>query len=155
LYAGFYLFEQHDLEPKTYTRGDLSLEIPQSWSELPLNTDAMIQIGNERREEYLIVIAEESQGWPLDEFAQAATNMWTQRETVFVVGQASALSINGHKALQQQLQGHVDGVELSWLLTTLIIGRLHFQIVAWSLTENFPHNQPILQEATRSLKIVR
>ena len=126
-------------QPKTAydKQRSISIEIPGDWSYLNLNTpDAILQVGNLYREEFLLIIAESKLDFDEtvdgESFARLASNLTFQ---ALVAGSRSRLQveeINGMTAWQCEMTGWDADTEIAYF-NTYIEGPRHFyQILGWT-----------------------
>ena len=132
------------------------LTIPGHWNETnKLNDEADVQVCNELREQYLIVLTEPKKDFPtgfnLEAFAKLTSGAITQ-SAKGRAGASNKTTINGKDAVMTEISGTIDGVAVFYLHTA-VEGAAHFhQIIAWTTAELESKNRPILEQAIRSFR---
>jgi Domain of unknown function (DUF4190) len=136
--------------------GRMKVIVPGPWTKLPqLNKQASLQVGDKRKEMYLIVITE-AKADP-DDFNVEKQHQLTRDRMLQKMKNASAtepvpLTINGHPALQDELSGTENGTNVVFLHTTVDDGDHFQQILAWTLKSRWQQENEQLREITRSFR---
>jgi hypothetical protein len=129
---------------------------PASWKPLPdLNEGASLAAGNKFQEEYLIVLSENKAD--LEDLDLGKHHQLTREQTVGNLKGGSAspvisLTIDGHPALQDEISGTSDNINIVFLHTTVERGEYIHQILAWTLKSRWESKKARLQEVTRSFR---
>jgi hypothetical protein len=129
---------------------------PASWKSLPgLHESASVSAGSKFQEEYLIVLSENKAD--LEDFDLKKHHELTRDQTVGNLKGGSAsplisLTIDGHPALQDEISGTVDNLNIVYLHTTIDRGEYFHQILAWTLKSRWGSKKARLQEVTRSFR---
>lgn len=118
------------------TDGALQLRMADHWRTLTdLNEEAVIQVGNPAREEYLIVLSEPKIDFEggLEDYAATCRaaiqqNLGDERAT-----ELRKIRLNGHDAYQCEISGTLEKVKLEYCFTALASENDYHQIVAWTL----------------------
>lgn len=117
--------------------GLLKITLPSHWKLLDnLNEVATFQAGNLFREEYMIVISDSKLDFTggLYEFSEAALNGLLINLQEAQQNSQTELEINGMKAVQYDISGTLNNVNITYLYT-LIEGEANFyQIYNWTLS---------------------
>ena len=131
------------------------LYIPASWNRLTLNEDASIQVGNEYSEAYLLVISESKlhfeDNFTFNDYFDLITNGIIETTSAKMRKPQSVL-IAGKKALQTTLEGHIENLNITYLVTVTEDENNFHQIVSWSLSNVFEKNKENILFAVNSFK---
>ena len=135
--------------------GKIKVTVPGTWTKLPeLHKQASLQVGDKGNRMYLFVITEPKAGVPeltLQSYHQLA------RDETLKHFQASAskpvsVTIDGHAALQDELNGTEKGTDVVILHTTVDDGD-HFQtITTWTTKSRWKQQNQLLREVTASFR---
>ncbi len=138
--------------------GKCRVELPDGWGPLEdLHDDADLQVGNRKRETYLIVLSEPRSSFADDVTCQdhARMTLKTLRsnlERAKVVKGPTELTIKGRPAVQYEVHGIAtrSRLKIAYLHTT-IAGDQHFhQVLAWTLQSRLKENRGELERAINS-----
>ncbi len=140
---------------KTYTttNGKFELNIPQSWNEIALNDEAEIQLGNEKEEQYFILLSEgkaDLYGWNIQKHSFITLGSLLASLDSPVVYGPEELEINGNKAVRFQIEGSTQGLKIVYIHTTIETAYSFNQILAWTLKSKFESNKDTLKSVTDS-----
>jgi len=159
--AGFFIAQREEKTPKTFTSTDGTTEVrvPSSWStQAHLNDAASIQVANTSKEEYLLVLTESKQDFApdmtLDKYANIIVDSMKTKGTVkgITVTTPVHIQVGGLPAVQYEIEGTIDYLNLRYLVT-FVDGKTHYhQIMTWSLKSRFADNRAALLDATSSFR---
>ena len=141
----------------TNTEGNLQVEVPSNWVPLDLNDEAVIQVGNPAKEIYLIVIPEvkiDLHGWNLDKHSKITMGNLLYLVDFPEISEPEIMKINGYDAIQYEIQGAADGINITYILTTVETPQYFNQILAWTLTSRYQKNKKTLKRAIESFQEV-
>lgn len=137
--------------------GSLRVEAPANWKVMDLNEEAHIEIGDADKEAYLIVIPESKEdlhGWNIDKHSAITLgNLLYLVDFPQVVG-PKYLEINGNRSIQYEVHGANQGLNISYILTTIETAENFHQVLAWSLKSRFRKNKNTLEKAIESFQEV-
>ena len=139
--------------------GKIKVTVPATWTKLPeLNKQASLQVGNKSNEVYLIVITDTKAD--LDNFTFEKNHQQTRDRMLQKMKNASgtqpvSLMIDGHPALQDEISGTENGMNLVFLHTTLDDGNHFQQLLAWTLKSRWQKQNQQLREVTASFRSVK
>ncbi|MDF1823252.1 MAG: hypothetical protein P1U68_01345 [Verrucomicrobiales bacterium] len=146
-------------EPRPFVSEDGLVEImaPGSWSVRNLENEvASLQIGNLIGSQFLIVISEEKSEF-VDEFSirDYAGTINEQMKEVLVDAietELLSLEVGGLTALQNELEGNIDGTGIAYL-NTFIEGKDHFhQVLTWTLRETKLTHFPLFRKTVMTFQ---
>lgn len=131
------------------------ITIPDHWTILTnLHEDATIQVGNLRKEEYLILLTDlrlDFQG-SLDEHVEITIgNMINNIEDATTSG-PQQLFINGNRAIRHQLEGTVDRIKIIYYQTTIAGRFAYYQILAWTLPSKAAKASAVFEEVVSTFR---
>lgn len=152
-------------EPKIFNANDGSCQLtaPGSWSEQKdLNEKAIIQAGNLREEQYLLVLPESKldfgKSFDINRYAELMVETYKDTSntdapitdaTYFPV---MSVTVNGMQARRFEISGTVKGIKARFIIT-LIDGKTNFyQVMTWTLASKYDKNKDVLIQATDSFK---
>jgi hypothetical protein len=148
--------------PKTITSkdGKAQLSVPSTWREdVTLNPVASLQAANTIGEMYVAVITEGkedfSKDMTLDKFASLAQQQQGQRIESANFTTPVRTTINGYPAVQYEVNGTIQNVNLAYLNTIVETPNNFHQILTWTLKSKFDANKPTLQQVAQSFKEVQ
>jgi uncharacterized protein DUF4190 len=134
--------------------GKIRVIVPATWTKLPeLNKQASLQVGNKRKEVYLIVISDakaDLDNFTLEKHHQQTRDRMLQKMKNASATESVSLTIDGHPALQDELSGTEKGTNVVFLHTTLDDGDHFQQILAWTLKSRWQQQNQLLREITGS-----
>ncbi len=137
--------------------GNLQVEAPRHWQPLSLNDEAAIQIGNPVEENYLIVLPEakvDLHGWNIDKHSKITLGNLLYLVDFPEIRGPEIMKINGYDAIQYEVHGGADGVNISYILTTIETSEYFNQVLAWTLTSRYQKNKKTLKKAIESFQEV-
>ncbi len=133
----------------------LQVEVPSNWEVLQLNEEAQIQVGNLAQETYYIVIPEvkvDLHGWNIDKHSKITLgNLLYLVDFPEIVGPRN-ININGYSGIQYEVHGANQGLNISYILTTVETPEHFHQILAWTLKSRFDKNKKVLKKAIESFQ---
>lgn len=134
--------------------GRIMVTVPGTWTKLPeLNKQASLQVGNKRKEVYLIVITDtkaDLDNFTLEKHHQQTRDRMLKKMKYASATQPVSVTINGHPALQDEITGTEKGTNVIFLHTTLDDGDHFQQILAWTLKSRWQKQNQLLREVTQS-----
>ena len=148
----------HDLanEKKEIASDDGKLKITASgfWVErTDLNKKASLQAAYKDKELYVMILSEPKASVPdmtLQQNHQTTREHMLQKMKDSSATAPVAVTIDGHPALQDEVNGIENGANITFLHTTVDDGDNFNQILAWTLKSRWPANKPELAEITNS-----
>lgn len=143
----------------TSTDGRFQLTVPGDWlKETELNERADLQAANRVRETYAAVISESKQDFTeemtLERFTSVTRNAILAGVHSAQSAEPTPTSINGNPALQYEIRGAVEGVNIVYIITTVETSEHYHQILTWTLPSRFDQYRDTLLDVTRSFKEV-
>jgi hypothetical protein len=141
----------------TNAEGNLQIEVPPHWGPMDLNPEAAIQVGSLSEENYFIVIPEakvDLHGWNIDKHSKITLGNLLYLVDFPEISEPEILKINGHPAIQYEIHGGADGINITYILTTIETPEYYNQILAWTLTSRYQKNKKTLKRAIESLQEV-
>jgi hypothetical protein len=140
----------------TSTDGRVRISIPGDWVELPyLSATAKVRVGHRSKEQYLVVLSEAKSDFgsvPLEKYHQIMRDRILQNMTDASASAPVEATIGGYPALQSELRGMKDGMDVAYLYAGVDTGDHYDQILAWTLQSRWDQNQELLREVTRSFR---
>ena len=135
--------------------GRFQLTVPGGWSERPaLHESATIKAANLLQETYVIVLTDNKSDFAddtdLDKFTEVTRRQMLRKATDADATEPVPVSINGIDGRQYELDGIVNNIKVSYLVTALETESNYHQIVTWTLQSRKAKNHDALLEVTRS-----
>ena len=148
----------HDLavERQQIVSEDGKLKVATSgfWAKTPeLNKEAKLQVANKSKDMYLMVFTDAKSpvgGMTLEQRHQTARDRKLQSMQNASATQTVPLTIDGHPALQDEVSGRQQRINLVFLHTTVDDGDYFQQIVAWTTKSRWPKQNQELRDMTNS-----
>jgi hypothetical protein len=136
--------------------GNIKATVSGMWVKMPeLNKEATLQVGYKRKEMYLIVLSEaksDSQNLTLENHHQITRDRMLQKMKNASASEPVRLTIDGHPAMQDELSGTENGINVVFLHTTVDDGDHFQQILAWTLKSRWEQQNELLREITRTFR---
>jgi hypothetical protein len=136
--------------------GNIKATVSGMWVKMPeLNKEATLQVGYKRKEMYLIVLSEaksDSQNLTLENHHQITRDRMLQKLTHASASEPGRLTLDGHPAMQDELSGTENGINVVFLHTTVDDGDHFQQILAWTLKSRWEQQNELLREITRTFR---
>jgi len=150
----------HDLAVKrqeiTSEDGKLKVTTSGFWVKTSeLNKGARLQVANKSKDMYLMVFTDAKsavEGMTLEQRHQTARDRKLQSMQNASATQTVPLTIDGHAALQDEVSGTQQRINLVFLHTTVDDGDYFQQIVAWTTKSRWPKQNQELREMTGSFR---
>jgi hypothetical protein len=141
------------------TDGGSQVTIPSMWHEIPtLNEKAEIQVGNEVREQYLIVLTEAKMDFAetdLARYADLAAETLEESLTNKVRSPSVPRQVQGRPALEFRITATIDNLNVVYWLTA-VEGRDHYyQVLTWTLASRANANESVLRGVADTFTEVR
>lgn len=141
----------------TSTNGEITLTVPESWEEdhTVFNPAADFILSSQDMMKYLMVIRDNksdlTDGMTLAEYQELLEEM-TQTTGIenYESTNPESLKINGNDALQYEVIGSIQGVQLHYLYTIIETDDHFHQIMIWSDQATFPTQKDLFQEVSAS-----
>ena len=133
----------------------ISVDFPESWKTENLNDVATIQMARIAKEQYMIVIEEESVDFS-DDFSVGdyADIIRTSMETVIETPEATEITdsvVGGVAAKQFELSGSVNKIKVTYFITCVENDGMFHQFTAWSLQSKYDEAKPVFESILESV----
>ncbi|OLP16308.1 hypothetical protein BST81_22190 [Leptolyngbya sp. 'hensonii'] len=142
----------------TSSDGKLQVTVPVDWKEdRDLNEKAELQVSNRADELYTIVLSESKSDFKdmtLARHSELTREILVKNLTSPQVSDPEKLTVNGVPALQYEIQGTIDNLNVTYLHTTVETATSYNQIISWTLRSRYAKNSPKLQAVIRSFREV-
>jgi len=137
--------------------GKFQLTVPAGWIERPsLHATASIKAANLAQETYVIVITENkidcASDMTLDKFTDVTRKAMLSKVSEGASTPPLPVKINGNEGRQYALEGIVNNVKISYLVTAVETNENYHQIITWTLRSRIDQNQPMLLKVTESFR---
>jgi len=137
--------------------GKFQLTVPAGWQERPsLHQTAGIKAANIFQETYVIVITENkfdfADDMTLDKFTDITRQAMLQKAVDSNSTEPAPVTINGIEGRQYELDGVVNSVKISYLVTALETATNYHQVITWTLLSRKTQNHPTLKKVTESFR---
>lgn len=143
------------LKAMTSTDGALQFQVPDTWEASELNPVAAVQAGDPDSEAYGMVIEDPRK--PLKDYTLERFADVQMQQLVTGIGLASLsapkkVQVDGKDAVQYQLKGFFDQVEVVYLYTFVETPERFLKVVTWSLASEFEDNKEVLEQVSTSVR---
>lgn len=139
--------------------GAFELRVPQAWKKASnLNAVAVLQAENRAKEAYALLIVDPKapfSGTALGAFADTQIQKFQQALTSAQVTGPNLVIINKDEALQYEIKGAADGVDVVYLYTFIETPDNFLKVVTWSLADKYQDNKPALAAVTASVRQIK
>jgi pyruvate/2-oxoglutarate dehydrogenase complex dihydrolipoamide acyltransferase (E2) component len=136
--------------------GKTRVTVPENWKDLPeLNAKASIQVGDEGKGQYLMVLSEaqtDFDGMTLKKHHQLTREAMLKKMTNSSATEPTSVTIAGHDALQDELSCTQNGTNIVFLHTTVDDGEYFHQILAWTIKSRWDQHNAELRKITESFR---
>ncbi len=137
--------------------GSYTIEKPASWNEMDdLSDEADVQMGNELREAYLVVLTESKSdfvdGFDLQSFSDLVRSSLTDGTDAYTETGPEVIQINGMPAIRYEIDGEIDNLRLKYWHVCIDTGEDYHQVLAWSLPSRFERNAADFAQALMSIR---
>lgn len=140
----------------TSSDGALQFQVPSSWSaRTDLNDSAALQAGDPEAEAYAVVIEDPRapfQAFDLGRFADTQMQELVGAVELANLAEPRLVPVGDREAIQYQLTGVLNGVEVAYLYTFIETPDRFLRVVAWSLASNFTANRDELEAVAASVR---
>ncbi len=142
----------------TSADGRTQITVPEDWSSMTdLNAVASIQAANLNKEQYVIVIEDSKQDFSdasLDYHSEVTSQLIVDGLTAPEADAPVPMTVNGHAALQKEIRGSFDNINVIYLHTSIETPTHFYQVLTWSLKSRFEENRSIFEQVTQSFQEV-
>jgi len=139
--------------------GAFEMEVPESWDQQDnLNDVAVLQAADRDKEAYALLIVDPRTpfgGMALGRFADGQVQKFLESVTEPRLKGPELVIIDGDEALQYEIEGKAEDVEVVYLYTFMESPDRFLKAVTWSLAENYDDNKAVLAAVTESIKQVK
>lgn len=134
--------------------GSVEIQCPEKWALIDLNDESDIEVGDNRNEDYVIVLSESKQDYAgtLEEHSADTRAMLVSGLTGVQQDGPTALTINGNKAIQYKITATIDRVNIVYLHTSIESATKFHQVLGWTYASRFSKSESTLQSVVKSLK---
>lgn len=137
--------------------GKTQLTVPSTWIEDPTsNPAASLQVVNALSGMYAAIITEGRQDFSKTLTLDKVTELIREQQGKRIEGaqftEPVPTTINGHPAMQYEVRGTIQNVNLAYLNTVVETPDNYHQILTWTLQSKFDANKPTLAEVAQSFK---
>jgi cytochrome c biogenesis protein ResB len=143
--------------------GQIQVNLPSSWNKTQgLNEKADLQVANTSKNMFLIVLSESK-----EDFKKAGKELDLQKHSDITRGillknltngkesQPKSLTVNGKPAIQYEITGTVEKLNVAYLHTTVETDKNYQQILAYTSQDDFTKNRPEMEEVINSFQEVK
>lgn len=136
--------------------GSARLKVPEDWSELKdLNANAKLQAGNKWKEQFVIVLSENKADFDnltLQRHHQITRDAMIKKMKNASAGETVETTVDGRSALQDEIRGTQDGMNIVFLHTTVDGEESFHQVLAWTSKTRWDEQKAKLQEITETFR---
>lgn len=141
----------------TAVDGQSRVTVPGGWREMDdLHDEAELQVGSRVQNQYLIVLTEDKADLAMDLETYADLVLGGLAEDIDEarVSDPRVLTVSGRPAVQYEVRGTIDGINVVYWLTGIEGTRNFFQVIAWTTQSKAEQNGPKLQTIVESFEEV-
>ena len=134
--------------------GACQVTLPAGWDEKrDLHDSAELEAANESEEMYVIILQESKEDFQkmtIDQHSEITRGTLEEALTAPQVQEPTRSTIDGYPALQSEIRGAAENINVVYLHTTVETEKKYYQILAWTLSSKFMKNRSKLQEVVQS-----
>jgi hypothetical protein len=139
--------------------GQSQITLLNGWVEdRELHDSAEIQASKRGSEEYVIVLSENKadfENLTIEQHSEITRGLLVESLTdPEITGPTDVTTVGSNPAVQYEIQGTIEGINVAYLHTTVETPTKYHQILAWTLPSSFERNKPELQQVIQSFKEV-
>lgn len=139
--------------------GQSQITLLNGWVEdRELHDSAEIQASKRGSEEYVIVLSENKadfQNLTIEQHSEITRGLLVESLTdPEVTGPTDVTTVGSNPAVQYEIRGTIEGINVAYLHTTVETPTKYHQILAWTLPSSFDRNEPELQQVIQSFREV-
>ena len=143
-------------QPVSDRLGLIELRVPDNWSSrTDLNDDAIFQMANLRREEYMIVIDDtfsDVGDISLAEYASLQNDSLSNSGANLRLVSNSEIQVNGQTALQYQMQANVENNDIDYMIVYLEGKERYYFVMMWTLSSKKNKAWSVFNSVIRTFK---
>lgn len=143
-------------QPVVITSGKIQITAPAGWKiATDLNDAADLQAVDVKNKLYLIVLTDNKIDYSdmtLGKHSKTTLDILIKPLTSMTMGGPTNLRVNGNPALQYEVRGTIQGINVVYLHTTVETPAHFQQIVAWMAVSGYESNKVVFQRVIRSFK---
>lgn len=134
------------------------LDLPDGWaSDRELHEEAQIQASNRTKRMYVIVLSEDKSTFPqpltLAKHSEITRSILLENLTNPKVTELTTVKkVGNFPALQYEIQGKINDIEVTYLHTTVETPARFNQILAWTTPTSFKTDKPELEQVVSSFR---
>ncbi len=139
----------------TSTDGALQFQVPENWAASELNPEAAVQARDPDTEAYGMVIEDPRKplkDYTLERFADVQMEQLVTRLGLASLSEPKKVQVDGKDAIQYQLKGFFDQIEVVYLFTFVETPDRFLKVVTWSLASEFEDNKEVLEQVATSVR---
>ena len=148
-----------DAGTTTLTSADKKMEITlpaYMTTEMELSPNADIQASRALQEEYMMILREGkdtfADGYTLDDYYEAVINNMSETLTNSSQPTPKKIQVNGQPAVQFELNGEIDKIKISYLVTVVETDGNFTQLLFWTLQSQMDAKRDMFLQATDTFK---
>ncbi|PSB03343.1 hypothetical protein [Merismopedia glauca] len=143
--------------------GQIQVNLPPGWSKAQgLNDKAELEVSNAPREMYLIVLSESKadfqkagQDINLPKHSDLTRGILLKSITNAQTIGPKSITVNGNPALQYEILGIINNINIGYLHTTVETANNYHQIIAYTSQSDFSKNRSEMEEVINSFQEVK
>lgn len=134
------------------------LDLPDGWaSDRELHEEAQLQASNRAKRMYVIVLSEDKSAFPqpltLAKHSEITRNILLENLTTPKVTESTTVKkVGNFPALQYEIQGKINDIEVTYLHTTVETPTRFSQILAWTTPTSFKTDKSELEKVISSFR---
>jgi hypothetical protein len=137
--------------------GQSQIAVPTSWERADkIHEKAELGAADRRNEMYVIVLTESKQDFgdiDLEKFSTITRSKLMKNLSSPEASGPTRLSVNGSQALQYEIGGTIDKMNVVYFHTSVEGGNNYYQVIAWTLRSRIEKNREVLEKIIQSFKV--
>lgn len=133
------------------------ITLPEGWTEnRKLNSDAVLQLSNEKNKNYIIVISEKKEDiikkLTLEQYSNIIKSSIYKSINNAKVENSKNTRVSNYKGIQFEVIGNKDNIKIRYLYVVLETKDNFQQIIAWTLDSNYNYDKEKLLNIIKTFK---
>ncbi len=140
----------------TGLEGKIQLTVPGGWKEeKDLNESADLQASHRISEMYVVILSENKedfQDMSLEKHSELTRGSLIRKLDNAKISDPIPLTLDGHPAVEYEIHGAMDHINIVYLHTTVETQKYFHQILAWTLPSRYEKNRATLQKVIENFR---
>lgn len=137
--------------------GSTQITVNSNWKEsTSLNDEASIQVDQQAKEKYAIVISESvedfADDFSVDEYANMCKDLLSESIKNSTVSEFTDMTINGLPAKYYEIKGEIEKIKVCYFIVAVKGEKGLHQVVGWTINSKYDENKEEIKKILQSFK---